>query len=314
MISVIMLTYNRDSLVRNMIEDVLQQSFDDFEFIIINNGSIDNTKQILDEYNDREDRIKVINLDEPCTIGFARNLGVTVSTGEYVAFVDDDDRIENDYLDFLYGLMIGDKADISICGCTEGDGISRTPQCIYDGKMVIDGVQAVRLLLLREKIRAGMPTKLYKRAILEKYPFDENCRNEDIHTQYKYLLEAERVSMHGVDKYYILRHGSNVSGFTSAAKQWNNVIMLDYLRAYRDRTKYIEEKAPNIASLARYCEWSFWISMVDKIIQYDLKDCEEIKDMLLVKLRDVQADFLSHPEIKDFEQKWMKEYVGHGNN
>lgn len=309
-----MLTYNRDSLVRNMIEDVLQQSFEDFEFIIINNGSIDNTKQILDEYNDREDRMKVIHLDEPHTIGFARNLGVNLSTGEYVAFVDDDDRIETDYLDFLYGLMIGAKADISICGCTEGDGISRMPQCIYDEKMVISGVQAVKLLLLREKIRAGMPTKLYKREILEKYPFDENCRNEDIHTQYKYLLEAEKVSMHGVDKYYILRHGSNVSGFTSAAKQWNNVIMSDYLRAYRDRTKYIEEKAPNIASLARYCELSFWISMVDKITLYDLKDCEEIKDMLLVKLRDVQADFLSHPEIKDFEQKWMKEYVGHGNS
>lgn len=297
-----------------MIEDVLQQSFEDFEFIIINNGSIDNTNQILDEYNDREDRIKVIHLDEPHTIGFARNLGVNISAGEYVAFVDDDDRIVTDYLDFLYGLMIGDKADISICGCTEGDGISRTPQCIYDEKKVITGVQAVKLLLLREKIRAGMPTKLYKREILEKYPFDENCLNEDIHKQYKYLLEAERVSMYGVDKYYILRHGSNVSGFTSASKQWNNVIMSDYLRAYRERTKYIDEKAPSIASLARYCEWSFWISMVDKITKHDLKDCLSIKNDLVSKLIGVKEEFLNHPEIKDFEKTWMEEYVTHGNN
>lgn len=314
MISVIMLTYNRKTMVKNMIEDVLAQSYSEFEFIIIDNGSSDGTQGLLSWYEAKDSRIKIIRLAAPHSIGYARNRGVEAATGQCVAFVDDDDRIEKDYLEFLFGLITGDDADISICGCTEGDGIFRRPQCIYDEKSVINGAQAVELLLKREKIRAGMPTKLYKREILEKYPFEENCRNEDVHTQYKYLLEAKKISMYGLDKYYILRHNNNVSGFTSAADQWNKDIMTDYLRAYRNRTKYIEEKAPSIASLARYCEWSFWISMVDKITKHDLKDCLSIKNDLVSKLIGVKEEFLNHPEIKDFEKTWMEEYVTHGNN
>lgn len=314
MISVIMLTYNRKAMVKKMIEDVLAQSFSEFEFIIIDNGSSDGTQGLLNQYEKKDSRVKIIRLTEPCSIGYARNRGVEAASGQYVTFVDDDDRIERDYLEFLFGLITADGADISICGCTEGDGISRQPQCIYEEKLVMSGVEAVKLLLKREKIRAGMPTKLYRKEILEKYPFEENCRNEDIHTQYKYLLDANKISMYGLDKYYILRHRNNVSGFTSAANQWNKEIMTDYLRAYRNRTEYIEKKAPSIASLARYCEWSFWISMVDKITKHDLKDCLNIKNDLVSKLNSVKEEFLSHPEIKDFEKNWMEEYVTHGNN
>lgn len=314
MISVIMLTYNRKTMVKNMIEDVLAQSYSEFEFIIIDNGSSDGTQRILNQYEKKDSRIKIIRLIEPCSIGYARNRGLELAIGQYVTFVDDDDRIEKDYLEFLFGLITSDDADISICGCTEGDGVSRQPQCIYKEKMVIEGVEAVELLLKREKIRAGIPTKLYKKEILEKYPFEENCRNEDVHTQYKYLLEAKKISMYGLDKYYILRHNNNVSGFTSAADQWNKVIMTDYLWAYRNRTEYIEKKAPSIASLARYCEWSFWISMVDKITKYGLKDCLDIKKDLVSNLIGVKEEFLSHPEIKDFEKKWMEAYVIHGHN
>lgn len=301
-------------MVKNMIADVLGQSYSDFEFIIVDNGSSDDTHKLLMNYSVKDRRIKIITLDKPHSIGYARNIGLKVATGQYVTFVDDDDRIERDYLEFLFGLITADGADISICGCTEGDGISRQPQCIYEEKLVMSGVEAVKLLLKREKIRAGMPTKLYRKEILEKYPFEENCRNEDIHTQYKYLLDANKISMYGLDKYYILRHRNNVSGFTSAANQWNKEIMTDYLRAYRNRTEYIEKKAPSIASLARYCEWSFWISMVDKITKHDLKDCLSIKNDLVSKLIGVKEEFLNHPEIKDFEKTWMEAYMIHGNN
>ncbi|WP_072935720.1 glycosyltransferase family 2 protein [Schwartzia succinivorans] len=314
MISVIMLTYNRATFVKNMIEDILSQSYSDFEFIIIDNGSSDNTREILKHYREKECRIKIIAMNEPHSIGYARNRGVEAARGEYIAFVDDDDRVKIDYLEFLFNLINENKADISISGCTEGDGTSRKPQCLFDEKIVTDGTGAVKFLLKRDKIRAGMSPKLYKREILQKYPFEENCRNEDVHTQYKYLLEADKVVMHGLDKYYYLRHGSNISGFTSDANQWNKEIMTDYLRAYRNRTEYIEKKAPSIASLSRYCEWSFWISMVDKITKHDLKDCLNIKNDLVSKLNSVKEEFLSHPEIKDFEKKWMEAYVINGNN
>lgn len=62
MISVIMLTYNRKDYVRKMIEDVLKQTYTDYEFVIINNGSTDGTENILQKYADEDDRIKIYNI------------------------------------------------------------------------------------------------------------------------------------------------------------------------------------------------------------------------------------------------------------
>lgn len=308
MISVIMLTYNRENFVKNMIEDVLNQSYDKFEFIIIDNGSNDNTASILEEYKNKDSRIQVVTLGGE-SIGCARNVGVSVSRGEYIAFVDDDDRIENDYLEFLYRMINDAEADISICGTSEGDGYTRKPQCILDEKIILTGEEAVCLLLERKYIRAATPGKLYKKAVLEMWPFVENFKNEDIHTQYKYMLSAKKIVMHGLDKYYFTRHEGNVSGFTSAAQLWTKKIMSDYLVAFHNRTMFIEENAPNIYLQALYSEWSYMISMIEKISRYDIEECKGIQQKLINILRENIEEFRSMPWIKEFEIKWLECYV-----
>lgn len=145
MISVIMLTYNREKFVFNMIEDVLKQSYKNFEFLIIDNGSVDGTPLLLNKYSDNDTRIRIITLPGG-SIGHARNVGVNSAKGDYIAFVDDDDRIETDYLEFLYNLVQSNEADIAICGTSEGDGCSRKPQCILNEKRVMSGEEAVRRL------------------------------------------------------------------------------------------------------------------------------------------------------------------------
>lgn len=309
MVSVIMLTYNRERFISNMIGDILGQSFKDFEYIIIDNGSTDKSGEIADLYASNDSRIKVIHLEEARSIGYARNLGLKMSKGEYITYVDDDDRVKSDFLEFLYELIKENNTDISMSGATEGDGYSIAPQCLFDGKYIVSGEDAVRLLLERKYIRAGMPTKLYKRGILEKYPFVEDCRNEDIHTQYKYLLEANRVAICGEDKYYFTRHTSNVSGFTSNAGQWNAQIMKDYLTAFNNRTEYIKKKAPATYESALYSEWAFMISMIDKIERYQLQDCKTIENELKAILKENRKRFLSMAEIKSFEKEWMERYI-----
>lgn len=309
MVSVIMLTYNREKYVKKMIEDIINQTYTEFEFIIIDNGSSDESGTIADDYQKKDDRIKVFHLPEPHSIGFARNYGVCKSQGEYIAFVDDDDRVDNEFLEFLVELMTENNADISMCGATEGDGITRNPQCLFDEKMVINGEEAVRMLIDRKYIRAGMPTKLYRRQILEAYPFVENYKNEDIHTQYKYLLMSKVVAIHGVDHYYITRHASNVSGFTSDAGKWDSRTMQDYLDAYHNRTAFIQKNAPDTYDMALYSEWSFMISMLNKIDIFCLEDCKQIGVEMAKILRDNKDQFLSMPYIKEFEKIWADKYL-----
>lgn len=309
MISVIMLTYNREQYVGQMIEDILQQTYQDFEFIIIDNGSADGTNKILNEYAGLDLRIRVITLAQPQSIGRARNIGVQHAVGEYIAFVDDDDRVKIDFLSFLLSLLEENKAGISMCGACEGNGKTSSPQCLFDEKLILTGEEALRLLLGRKYIRAGMPTKLYKREILLKYPFVENYKNEDIHTQYKYLLSSKTVALHGIEKYYITRHGSNVSGFTSNGRSWDKQTMQDYLTAFRNRTEFIRQKAPDTFKLALYSEWSFMISMIEKIDRFQLTDCFAIKDDLIKVLKIHKEEFVNMPTIKEFEREWVKRYI-----
>lgn len=312
-ISVIMLTHNREAFIENMVQDILNQTYSDFEYIIVDNGSSDQSGAIADRYAERDKRIRVIHLDKPVSIGRGRNIGLSNAIGEYIAFVDDDDRVRSDFLEFLLDLMEENNADISMCGATEGDGITRNPQCLFDEKMILTGEEALRLLLGRRYIRAGMPTKLYKRDILEKYPFEEKYKNEDIHTQYKYLLESKAVAIHGVDKYYFTRHASNVSGFTSNAGMWDAGTMSDYLQAFHNRTEYVKLKAPDSYKYALYSEWSFMISMVEKIERFQIEDCRKIQQCLIEILRTNRTEFLNMPEIQDFEREWMERYVENGN-
>ena len=311
-ISVIMLTHNREAFIENMVQDILNQTYSDFEYIIVDNGSSDQSGAIADRYAGKDKRIRVIHLDKPVSIGHGRNIGLSNAIGEYIAFVDDDDRVKNDFLEFLLDLIEDNNADISMCGATEGDGITRNPQCIFDEKMILTGEEALRLLLGRKYIRAGMPTKLYKREILEQYPFEEKYKNEDIHTQYKYLLESKVVAIHGVDKYYFTRHASNVSGFTSNAGMWDAKTMSDYLLAFHNRTEYIKQKAPDSYKYALYSEWSFMISMIEKIERFQIEDCRKIQQSLIEILRANRAEFLNMPETQDFEREWMERYVNDG--
>ena len=97
MISVIMLTYNRENLVGRAIESILKQTFGDFEFIIVNNGSTDRSGQIADQYAAKDARIRVIHRERG-NIGSGRNTGLNAAQGEYIAFIDDDDTCAPDFL------------------------------------------------------------------------------------------------------------------------------------------------------------------------------------------------------------------------
>jgi hypothetical protein len=113
-----------------------------------------------------------------------------------------------------------------------------------------------------------------------------------------------------VDKYYIARHVGNISGFTSNAGRWDAKTMTDYLMAFHNRTDFIKQKAPNTYKFALYSEWSFMISMVEKIDRYGLEDCKAIGDKLINILTQHKEEFINMTEIKDFEKSWIEKYIG----
>ena len=152
MISVIMLTYNRESLVPRAIESILNQTYRDFEYIIVDNGSTDKSGQIADEYAQKDDRIRVLHREKG-NIGAGRNTGLDAARGDYIAFVDDDDWAEPDFLEFLLNLLEESAADVAICGAADKP---------FDEKRVMTAEEALIELMWRKKYNMAFPTKLFR--------------------------------------------------------------------------------------------------------------------------------------------------------
>jgi glycosyltransferase involved in cell wall biosynthesis len=102
-ISIIMLTYQRASLVRESINSVIQQSFQAFELLILDDGSVDDTRAIIGSINDP--RIKYFYLEHSGKIAALRNIGIQKAQGEYIAFLDSDDLWEKDKLEKQYSIL-----------------------------------------------------------------------------------------------------------------------------------------------------------------------------------------------------------------
>ncbi len=113
-ISVIIPVYNAENFLLKCIESVLGQTFADFELILVNDGSKDNSLQICKEYSLKDDRIVVIDKKNGGAAS-ARNKGLDVAKGNYVVFIDSDDYVDNQYLEKLYQAVKQNDADMAVC-------------------------------------------------------------------------------------------------------------------------------------------------------------------------------------------------------
>lgn len=298
-ISVIMLTYNREALVSRAIESILAQTEPNFEFIIVDNGSVDRSGEIADAYAAKDDRVRVIHREKG-SIGSGRNTGLNAVRGEFVAFIDDDDWTEPDFLEFLYALATENSAEVAICGATDK---------VFDEKKVMSAEEALIELMWRKKYNMAFPTKLFSRRLADMLRFPEEGAYDDIALMYRLLAEADKVAYHGLPKYTFYRHESNNSAWTTNHSLLNAETLDEYLYAYRTRTEWLSDRFPDSAATFRYFEWSFMISMVEKIHRLKLAGCEKQLAHMTRCLQENQKEFLEAPEILEFEKGWMREYI-----
>lgn len=299
MISVIMLTYNREDLVGRAIECILAQTYQNFEFIIVDNGSSDRSGEIADEYAAKDSRIRVIHRERG-NIGSGRNTGLDAAQGEYVAFIDDDDTCTTDFLQFLYDLALENHADISICGATDK---------IFDEKTLLGPEEALETLLWRKRYNVQFPTKLIRRSLFEGNRFLETGKYDDIYLMPKILARANAVAFHGLPKYDFMRHESNNSAWTQNHRLLEAQTLQEYLDVYRERTEWLMGLYPASELKWRYFEWSFMISMVEKIQRLELNGCEKQLAYMTEVLAENRDVFLNSPETLEFEKEWMERYI-----
>lgn len=154
--SIIVPVYNVERYLRKCIESILNQSFANFELLLVDDGSTDNSGRICDEYANGDSRIKVIHkVNEGVSI--ARNTGINMATGALVTFIDSDDWIEDDYLQTIFDE--GGDSDILFFGSFwhYEDGCTRT-MCFKNSVYSKDIEQGILLLLKNDITEVSHPS------------------------------------------------------------------------------------------------------------------------------------------------------------
>lgn len=306
-ISVIMLVYNREKYVARAIESILNQTFKNFEFIIVDNGSSDASGKICAEFT-TDNRVKLIHRSRG-NIGSGRNTGLDCASGKYILFVDDDDVAEPDLLEFLFDLVTTHDGDIALCGSYRNENDQVSLNCVFDDLKIMDAEEGVIELLNRKNYNAALPTKLIKRELFKPFRFCESGSYDDITFTYKIFASAKRIVGHGKPKYTFYRHTSNNSSFTTNDRLLSPAQLNEYFKAFSERSTYLAKHLPNLEHFGKYSEWSYLISMCNKIVRNKLYSCFEQYQYIYEELSDHYKAFYNSEYTKPFEREWMNLYI-----
>lgn len=178
MISVLLPVFNSQKYLHNCIESILNQSYEDFELVIVNDGSIDKSQEIIEEYAKKDKRIKPFFKENEGSISKTRNYLLDHINGEYFVFIDSDDIVEKDFLKILLETMNKTDSDIVSCGFK----IVNMPVLIKKGygKKEVDSSKALEEMLFSGKFYAVW-NKLIKTEKAKDVRFDESLNyGEDL--------------------------------------------------------------------------------------------------------------------------------------
>ncbi len=235
--SVIVPVYNEADYIGETLDSIIHQNFESYEIIVINNGSTDNSLEIINEKLSKSDLPHKIISKSNNGVGSARNLGIDESNGEYIVFVDGDDYIHPNHLSLLYNAGY-DFSLIQLVKNYNGEIISKPH--FYDEK-VLSTAEFIRLEL-NMKIPFNFVQLSYKRDIIVnnnlRFNLDVNY-GEDTEFALKALIYGENIKISNETTYFYVQHPSSLSS-SSRLKRFDFICVLDNLADFYTKQGYTE--------------------------------------------------------------------------
>lgn len=227
-ISIIVPVYNMEQYLRQCVDSIVAQTFENWECLLIDDGSTDNSGKICDDYSEKDDRIRVVHKKNG-GLSSARNVGVSLAQADLIGFVDSDDWIDADMYMRLYQSMKKNSSDIAVCGIYFNTSKKEIPKPVLLKEDILDGKEALWLILEDEYIPSYAWNKLYKKSLSDGFPFPE-ILFEDYAVVYKWFSRAKKVSLCHAPAYHYRQRGGSIIHNRDAATE--------YLRFELDKERY----------------------------------------------------------------------------
>ena len=255
LISVIVPVYNVELYIENCVNSILEQSYHNFEILLIDDGSIDKSGDICETLAIKDNRIKVFHKRNG-GLSDARNYGINYAKGEYVCFIDSDDYVDKNYLKKLYEAIQKEKANVSLCSFTVVDENKKElhSEIIRTPKKKITGKELLSEVLTSYGYQYVVAwNKLYKLELFSDLKFEKGKVYEDEFINFVLFYDCSQVAIvHDSLYYYMQRQGSIVQSSMSIEK------LSTQIELHHKRLKfYYENNDIELYTKAKqqYCNW-----------------------------------------------------------
>lgn len=306
LVSVVVPVYKVEKYIHECVDSILQQTYEDIELILVDDGSPDNCGVLCDEYAKADPRVKVIH-KENGGLSDARNAGIDIAQGEYITFVDSDDFISKNYLSSMIRMAQSNEADIVQIEATHDcDGLGKNKKDNRQSIMVFSPSEALINMLRFQVVQVMAWGKLYKRKLFENIRYPKGRLNEDNLTTYKLLLAAKKNVVCSPEQLYFYR--VNNEGIMNSSF---NVRRYEILTFRDEINDYLGINAKQYTSEIDYSEMRMAIRLYNECVVKG-------KDLDYKKEQDQVYELLKtfHPEhIKcELKYKILLNIISHSRN
>ena len=294
-ISVIVPVYNVEKYLHECIDSILAQTFTDFELILVNDGSRDNSGAICDEYANKDKRITIIHQKNQGQAA-ARNNGVKIARGEWIHFVDSDDLIHPQMLELLYG-AVDENTQISMCNVYRGDNLpdyffAPKSSCSFK-KHAINEDELISMY--NDKYQYWIAcAKLIKKEIIEKFSFTSGRIYEDNGVVFKWINETVFVNITDEQLYFYRVNSNSTTQVDFSLKNLDSLWAIEEQINFYEKTNFNKMKKIVYRNYAVACAEMYYRLLENKDWA---KKAQKLKKKLKVFIR-------KKGKLIDYNEDW----------
>ena len=301
LISIIVPAYNVEKYIKTCLDSLINQTYSNFEIIVINDGSTDQTEKILNEYESNP-KIRIFS-QKNGGLSAARNQGLNLANGELVCFIDSDDSVKSDYLEKLAAPFFEDSnIDITVCGYQEKFENSEINHVLKSQK--ITGAQATKDLLIKQQdFNILAWNKLYRKKLFSnnhiEYPAGQI--HEDNLTTYKLFSHAQKV-FYISDVLYIYQrtHSEITKNLYSKEKTLKRLQVKEQMAI--EAGQYLQD--PDLKLSAEVASLLAYFAFLDHAISRQIN--KSYYDVYLMKTRKLASSQFKNPYLTKKLRVYLK--------
>lgn len=282
-VTIVVPIYNVSEYLDKCISSLINQTYKEIEIILVNDGSKDNSLDICKKYEQMDHRVRVLD-KENGGLSSARNLGIEASTGEYIFFLDGDDFLEKDAIEFAVNKLEINNADIVVFGVYNTYWKTKTRSRLEKNnkeyEVVMKSEEALITMLNRNLSFKWMAcNKMYKRNLFETIRFPIGKLYEDVGTTYKVIQNAKKIVYCSTPKYnYVHNPKSITKTFIFNERELDRIEMSDNM--YFGIKTYTQNKELlNKLEIFRLSQYVSVLNVMIRCNKLDKKLVDNVKKM-----------------------------------